>query len=193
MRTKKGKSAFKRPTGKAREKYIGIRAGLSDTSFKGRIEQQMFKSFFSPHLRNERETMALMKLTGYLNLLKKVMVWTATRENAKKFFQMAEKERFDKKIPNRADAMARFLTDKKLQRVPTDIPPEFMAKPTTPYYPKPGSSKGKQKTIQKGAQQVQLAFKRMVQQLFAIGDGLTKQTSKKLGKSVGVTVTRRRY
>ena len=153
----------------------------------------MLKSFLSPHLRNEKESQALMKLSGYLETLKKVMVWTATRKDMKRFFNMAEKERFDKKIPTRADAMARFITDKKLAPISTDIPSEFMAKPSTPYYPKPGSSAGKQKTIQKGAVKVEQAFAKMIRQLFSIGEGLSKQQATKLGKSVTTSFTKKRY
>ena len=150
----------------------------------------MLKSFLSPHLRNEKESVALMKLSGYVNVLKKALRFTATRADMKRFFNLAEKERFDKIIGNRADAIARFVTDKKLARVSTDIPPAFLAKPGTPYTPKPGSSAGKQETIQKGAVKVERAFRNMIRSLFSIGGGFNKQKANKFAKTISTSFTK---
>ena len=55
--------------------------------------------------RNESETEFTMKLTGMVELLRKGMVFRATRNDMKRFFMLAEKMRWDKTL-DRADATA---------------------------------------------------------------------------------------
>lgn len=161
------------PQGDARRKYVGIRAGFSNTIFLDEVLDQMFRHHLQKEYRNEAETEATLKLTGYLETLKKAYRFTATREDMKRFFALSEKERWDRKAGmTKADAVARFFSGKGKKPIKNTIPSLFKAKPTTPYIPRPGSSKGKTETQQIGAVKVERALREFIKSLFTIGDNL---------------------
>ena len=53
-------------------------------------------------------------------------------------------------------------------------PHSYEAKPTTQYYPRPGSSAGKIETRIVGAQRVNRDFAKFIKAIFSIGDGMAK-------------------
>ena len=143
------------PQGNAREKYVGMRAGFSNDIFLDEVLDQQFKMHLSKEYRSERETDAILKLTGMLDVMKKTFVWTRGREDMATFKKMAMQLRWDKKKSlSKADATTRFLTGHQAKPIRNEIPTFFRAKPTTRYAPRPGSSAGRVSTEQKGADRV---------------------------------------
>jgi hypothetical protein len=160
-------------------KYRGIRAGLSPMTFyMGRVLDQQLKMHLGDKYRNEAETEATLKLTGYLQALKTSIKLTATRADMQKFYRLAEKMRWDKGFAlSREDAVANLFSRgfKKPKAIKLGSrPAEFRAKPTTPYTPRPGSSKGKIGTKQVGARRVQQNFDKLLKALFSIGGKFNK-------------------
>ena len=119
---------------------------------------------------NQKQVGNLLKITGYLEATKKRMVWHATRKDMVRWFALAEKSRWDRKYGlEKQDAIARWVTGKTPKAIPTRRPSEFMAKRTTRYYPKPGSSAGKVGTKIIGDAQVERDFRKMMEAIFNIG------------------------
>ena len=67
-------------------------------------------------------------------------------------------------------------------KIKTNIPTEFLAKKTTRYYPKPGSSAGRIITKQTGARRVQKDFEKLMKTLFSLGDSFNKGKRAKMPK-----------
>ena len=90
-----------------------------------------------------------------------------------RYFQFAEKQRWDKKWKfKRREAVTRFTTGKQPKKIKYIRPKEYYAKPTSQYYPKSGSSEGKIATKIIGAKRVDKAFTDMIEAIFSIGEGL---------------------
>lgn len=163
-------------------KYRTIRAGASPMKFYlGRVLDQQLRTHLQKEYRNESETIHTMKLTGMIEVLRKGMVFRATRKDMKRFFHLAEKMRWDKTL-DRADATALLFSqgiDAKKKKITLGgRPSEFEAKPTTPYVPRPGSSKGKIATEQQGAKITYEKFRKLMIEIFKIGDGKKAKTPK---------------
>ena len=102
-------------------------------------------------------------LTGKIDAVRSQMFWRATRAEMQKYFMLAEKHRWDKKFNlTRREAGARFATRKNPKKIKYIRPKEYYAKPTSQYYPKPGSSEGKIATKIIGAKRVDKAFADMI-------------------------------
>jgi hypothetical protein len=158
------------PQGRARQKYVGMRAGFSNDIYLDEVLDQQYMMHLFKEYRNEPETEALLKLTGMLEVTKKSFVWSRGRSDMKKFMGMAEQLRWDrKKGLSKAEASARFISGKQPRVIQNTIPSFFQAKPTTRYFPDPGSSRGKVKTKQTGAVRVQKDFEKLLLQLFSLG------------------------
>jgi len=171
----------------AEYKYRTIRAGATPMKFfLGKVLDQQLRTHLQKEYRNEGETEYTMKLTGMIELLRKGLTFRVTRADMKRFFLLSEKMRWDKTL-NRADATAllfsRGLNAKKKNISLGNRPSGFEAKPSTPYIARPGSSKGKLATTQKGAKITYEKFRKMFIEIFKIGDG------KKL-KKTKITATR---
>ena len=163
-------------------KYRTIRAGTTPMKFfLGKILDQQFRTHLQKEYRNEGETEFTMKLTGMVELLRKGMVFRATRNDMKRFFMLAEKMRWDKTL-DRADATAllfsRGIDAKKKKITLGKRPSQFEAQPSTPYIPRPGSSSGKLATTQKGAKITYEKLRKLIIQIFKIGDGKKLKTPK---------------
>ena len=165
------KKRTREPQGKAREKYVGMRAGFSNNIYLDEVLDQQFKMHMGGEYRNEAETEALLKITGYTELLKKTYKWTRGKEDWSKFFGLAEGLRYDKaKGLSKADATARFMSGKAARPIKNSIPSEFKAKPTTPYIPRPGSSSGKVFTKMSGAVMVEKDLRAFFKSILALGN-----------------------
>ena len=157
----------------AEAKYIGIRAGMSRTKFylNEVLDQQLFMHLQKEY-GNQTELDAILKLTGHLNALRLSFRLSATKADMAKYMQMAEKMRYDKAYPlTKAEAVARFATGKDNpfpKPVSRARPGEFKAKPTTPYYPRPGSSKGKVATRVRGGVKTLKEFEKFIRALFSL-------------------------
>jgi hypothetical protein len=107
-----------RPKGRAEEKYIGIRTLFSPSNFDSFINDERYDQTLKMALRkefgeNKAETMATMRIGGFLEVFKKNLKFRATREDMKRFFMLAEKNRLDKKFGlTKREATARFFSDK---------------------------------------------------------------------------------
>jgi len=177
---RKAKDKFKRkrtrqPKGRAEEKYISLRTGLSP---RKRFDEA-FDMMVSTHMRSEyvdnSQFNAILSLTGKIDAVRSQMFWRATRAEMQKYFALAEKHRWDKKFNlTRREAAARFATGKNPKKIKYIRPKEYYAKQSSQYYPKPGSSEGKIKTKIIGAKRVDKAFADMIKAIFSIGEGLEK-------------------
>lgn len=171
---------------KAEIKYTGLRSGFSNSIFMDETLDKMLKMALDEEYRNNPETMSLLKITGIIKGVDKRVKWMATKEDMRRFFQLAEQLRYDKKYPlTKAEASARFLTGKQPRKIADKRPTYFNAKPSTPYIPRKGSSKGKLKVVQKGAVKTEQALRKFFQSIFMMGDKVNKQQAKM--KSVGLT------
>ena len=175
---RKAKDKFKRkrtrqPKGRAEEKYISLRTGLSP---RKRFDEA-FDMMVSTHMRSEyvdnSQFNAILSLTGKIDAVRSQMFWRATRAEMKNYFALAEKHRWDKKFKlTRREAAARFLTGKTPKKIKYIRPKEYYAKQSSQYYPKPGSSEGKIETKIIGAKRVDKAFADMMKAIFSIGEGM---------------------
>ncbi len=177
---RKAKDKFKRkrtrqPKGRAEEKYISLRTGLSP---RKRFDEA-FDMLLSTHLRGEyvdnSQFNAILSLTGKIDAVRSQMLWRATRADMQRYFAFSEKQKWNKKFKlTRREAAARFLTGKTPKKIKYIRPQSYQAKPSSQYYPKPGSSEGKIKTKIIGAKRVDKAFADMIKAIFSIGEGLEK-------------------
>ena len=175
---RKAKDKFKRkrtrqPKGRAEEKYISLRTGLSP---RKRFDEA-FDVMLSTHMRDEyvdnNQFNALLALTGKIEATRSQMLWRATRADMQRYFRFAEKQKWNNKFKlTRREASTRFLTGKTPKKIKYIRPQSYQAKPSSQYYPKPGSSEGKIKTKIIGAKRVDKAFADMMKAIFSIGDGM---------------------
>ena len=92
-----------RPKGRAEEKYIGLRTLFNHSNFDSflndeRYDQTLMMALRKEHGSNNAETMATMKLGGFLETFKKNLKFTATRKDMVRFFKIVESNRLDKKL-----------------------------------------------------------------------------------------------
>ena len=181
-----------RPKGRAEEKYIGIRTLFSPSNFDSFINDERYDQTLKMALRkefgeNKAETMATMRIGGYLETFKKNLKFTATRQDMKRFFMLAEKNRIDKKFGlTKREATARFFADQKMSPISTRRPSDYEALPSNRYRPKRGSSLGKVQVKQTGAVATEKQLKKVMKQLFTLMEG-TFTPKGKVSKNVRIT------
>ena len=156
----------------AEAKYIGLRGGFSSKFYLNEVLDQMLFMALQKEYRNEKELEALLKLAGHLGALRLSFRLTATKEDMQRYYAMAQKARYDRKYPlSKAEATTRFLTGKSPRPVSRSRPTEFKAKPTTPYVPRRGSSRGKLKVKMTGAVKTVKEFDKFIRKLFSLQPG----------------------
>ena len=166
-----------RPKGRAEEKYIGIRTLFSPSNFDSFINDERYSQTLKMALRkefgeNKAETMATMRLGGFMEVFKKNLKFRATREDMKRFFMLVEKNRLDKKFAlTKRDATARFFADKRMKSISERRPSDYEARPDNLYRPRPGSSRGKVRTKQTGAVKTEKAIRQAMKSLFTMLEG----------------------
>lgn len=175
-----------RPKGRAELNYVGIRTLMSNNIYLDERFDQMLKMALTKRFgENSAETLATLKLTGFLEQMKKGLVYRATREDYKRLWMEAEKQRFDKKFAlTKAEAVARFFSGKKPQSIKDRRPLDFEAKPGTMYYPRPGSAEGKVEVKQIGAQKTLKKIEKTFWKLFTMFDGMKNVKNVKPSASV---------
>ena len=172
------------------KRFIALRGGFSRTFFLNEVLDQQLLVHLEDEFGNNAQKLALLKLTGRLEAMKRNMKWLATKEDMTRWFHLAEQLRWDRKGMGltKQDAMARFLTGKPLSKVSRTRPGSFQAKPGTPYTPKPGSSKGKIITKMTGFVRVQKMVDKMMRQIFMLGDGKkAKQPKMDIARTISKT------
>ena len=180
-----------RPRGRAEEKYIGIRTLMSPTNFDQFLNDERYDQTLKMALRkefgsNNAETLATMKLSGFMETFKKNLKFHATRKDMKRFFMLVEKNRYDKKYGlTKREAVARFFSDKKPKRISTRRPSDYEARPDNIYRPQKGSSVGKVRVKQIGAVQTEKAMRQVMKQLFTLMDDAFRPKGK-MNKNVRV-------
>ena len=137
---RKAKDKFKRkrtrqPKGRAEEKYISLRTGLSP---RKRFDEA-FDMMVSTHLRDEyvdnNQFNALLALTGKIEATRSQMLWRATRADMQRYFRFAEKQKWNNKFNlTRREASTRFLTGKNPKKIKYIRPKEYYAKQSSQYY-----------------------------------------------------------
>ena len=166
-----------RPKGRAEEKYIGIRTLFSPSNFDSFINDERYDQTLKMALRkefgeNKAETMATMRIGGFLELFKKNLKFRATREDMKRFFMLAEKNRLDKKFSlTKREATARFFSDKQMRPISDRRPSDYEARPDNIYRPQKGSSLGKVRVKQSGAVKTEKEIREVMKKLFTILEG----------------------
>ena len=182
-----------RPRGRAEEKYIGIRTLMSPTNFDQFLNDERYDQTLKMALRkefgeNKAETMATVKIGGFMETFKKNLKFTATRKDMIRFFKIAEQNRIDKKFGlTKREATARFFSDKPYRAISDRRPSDYEAKPTNIYRPRPGSSIGKVRVKQTGAVKTEKEIRKVMEQLFMLFEGAFKP---KAGVSKNVSVKR---
>jgi hypothetical protein len=168
---KKKWSGLRAHSEEAEYKYQSISSGMARKLYMGKILEKQVRTHMQRQYRNEAETEALLKLQGGIDALTKIGRMTASKEDQMRYWQLAEQMRLDnKKKLTKAEAVSSFAlgaTPRKMNAMPR--PSEFMAKDTTPYYPRKGSSKGKMKTVQRGAVRTNKAWKDFMNAIFRLG------------------------
>jgi hypothetical protein len=166
-----------RPKGRAEEKYIGIRTLFSPSNFDSFINDERYDQTLKMALRkefgeNKAETMATMRIGGFLEVFKKNLKFRATRQDMKRFFMLAEKNRLDKKFGlTKREATARFFSDKQMRPISDRRPSDYEARPDNIYRPQKGSSLGKVRVKQSGAVKTEKEIRQVMKQLFTILEG----------------------
>ena len=156
----------------AEAKYIGLRGGFSSKFYLNEVLDQQLLMALGKEYRNEKELEALLKLSGHIGALRLSFRLTATKEDMQKYYSMAQKMRYDRKYPlSKAEATTRFLTGKPPRKISRARPAEFKAKPTTPYVPRKGSSRGKLKVKMTGAVKSVKQFDKFIRALFSLQPG----------------------
>ena len=169
-----------RPRGKAEEKYIGIRTLFSPSNFDSFINDERYDQTLHMALRkefgsNNAETLATMKLGGFLETFKKNLKFHATRKDMIRFFRIVERNRIDKKFGlTKREATARFFSDKPYKRISNKRPSDYEAKSNNFYRPRPGSSMGKVRVRQIGAVKTEKEMRKVMTQLFTMLEGAFK-------------------
>ena len=169
-----------RPKGRAEEKYIGLRTLFNHSNFDSflndeRYDQTLMMALRKEHGSNNAETLATMKLGGFLETFKKNLKFQATRKDMVRFFRIVERNRIDKKFGlSKREATARFFSDKPYTRISNKRPSDYEAKPGTLYRPRPGSSIGKVQVKQTGAVKTEKEIRNVMKQLFTMLEGAFK-------------------
>jgi hypothetical protein len=174
MATRRPRRRGGRPRGRAEEKYIGIRTLFSPSNFDSFINDERYDQTLKMALRkefgsNNAETMATMKLGGFMEVFKKNMKFHATRKDMKRFFMLVEKNRIDKKFGlTKREATARFFSDKPYKRISTKRPSDYEARPDNVYRPQKGSSIGKVRVKQTGAVKTEKEIRMVMKKMFTM-------------------------
>jgi hypothetical protein len=175
---------------RAELKYTGLRSLFSDMYYLDETFDKMLKMALLEEYRNNPETISTLRLTGLLDALDKNIKWLATKADMVRFMRLAEQLRWDRKRPlSKEEAVARFFSGKQPNKIANMRPSYFMAQPGTPYTPKKGSSVGKLRTRQIGAVRVERDFRKLMEAIFSIGDGIRKRGQKK-AKMPNVSINR---
>ena len=168
---KKKWSGLRAHSEEAEYKYQNFSSGMARKFYMGEILAKQVRTHMQAEYRNEAETEALLKLQGGIDALTKIGRMTASKEDQMRYWHLADQMRLDRKRGlTKAEAVSSFALGrppKKMNALPR--PSEFMAKDTTPYYPRKGSSKGKMRTIQKGAVRTNKAWKDFMNAIFRLG------------------------
>ena len=186
-RKKKRHTGMRAYSSRAELKYVGIRALHSDSLYLDATFDKMLKMALLEEYRNEPETNATLKITGYLDAFDKNIKWMATRSDMVRYFKIAEQARWNTKFAlTKEEAVARFFSGKQPRKIANLRPFYFRAKADTPYTPRRGSSLGKTSTRQIGARRVERDFRKLIETIFSLSDAF----GKKRAKTPKVNVTR---
>lgn len=183
-----------RPKGRAEENYIGIRSLMSNSLNMDERFDIMLKMALTKRFGEKKaETLYTMKLTGFIDQMKKGLKYSATREDYKRLFMEAEKMRWDKKRGlTKREAVARFFSGKSPSPIKIRRPGEYEAKPGTIYRPRPGSATGKVKVKQIGAEKTYKQLEKVFLQIFTMFDGIKGKKGRQVkpGLSIRRTVSK---
>ncbi len=174
MATRRPRRRGGRPRGRAEEKYIGIRTLFSPSNFDSFINDERYDQTLKMALRkefgsNNAETMATMKLGGFMEVFKKNLKFHATRKDMIRFFKLVERNRIDKKFGlTKREATARFFSDKPYKRISTKRPSDYEARPDNVYRPQKGSSIGKVRVKQTGAVKTEKEIRMVMKKMFTM-------------------------
>ena len=164
-------SIFRAYSEEAEAKYIGIYGGSSRKFYLNEVFDQQLFMHLQPEYANKAEMLAHLKLTGRLGAFKTSFRLTATKADMQRYYALAEKMRYDRAFGlTKPEAVARWASGKKPVGIRRSRSPEMRAKKGTPIRYRPGSSKGKVKTIMRGAVKTQKALDKFINALFSLGE-----------------------
>jgi len=191
MARKKRATGLRAYSSRAELKYVGIRSLHSEALHMDATFDKMLKMALLEEYRNNPETNATLNITGFLDTLDKNIKWYATKADMVRFMKIAESARWDRKYPlTKEEAVARFFSGKQPRKIANMRPSYYSARADTPYEPRRGSSLGKTSTRQIGAKRVEKDFRKMLEAIFSIGDGLRKKKTKMPNVNVARTFSK---
>ena len=155
----------------AESKYIGIFAGSSRKFYLNEVFDQQLFMHLQDEYANKAEMLAHLKLTGRLGAFKTGFRLSATKADMQRYYTLAEKMQYDRFYGlTKSEAVARWASGKKPTSISRLRSPEMFAKKGAPLRFRPGSSKGKVKTIMKGAVKTQKSLDELINALFSMGE-----------------------
>jgi|TARA_B100000315_G_scaffold252111_1_gene288195 hypothetical protein len=155
----------------AEAKYIGIYGGSARTYYLNEVFDQQLFMHLQDEYSNKAEMLAHLKLTGMLGAFRTGFRLSATKADMQRYYALAEKMRYDRLFGlSKAEAVARWASGKKPTSISRARSAEMMAKKGTPIRFRVGSSKGKVKTIMRGAVKTQKSLDEFIKALFSLGE-----------------------
>ena len=155
----------------AEAKYIGIYAGSSRKFYLNEVFDQQLFMHLQDEYANKAEMLAHLKLTGRLGAFKTGFRLSATKADMQRYYALAEKMQYDRFYGlTKPEAVARWASGKKPTSISRLRSLEMLAKKNARLQFRPSSSKGKVKTIMKGAVRVQKDFDSFIRALFSMGE-----------------------
>ena len=106
MAIRKGKYSRNREA-----KYITLRGIFGDPNFLSDDELREIVIYTAGlrEYQNKGQVEAMMKISGNIEMLRKLGSFTATRDTYKRLIALREKRRYDKFTQTKADAIASFM------------------------------------------------------------------------------------
>ena len=136
---RKKRSGLRAHSPLAEAKYTTLRSHHSSTFRMDDVLDLMIRTHLEEEYGNDKETIALLKITGMLNAISKSIKWTATREDYIRFMGLAERERIDRRFHlTKAEGAAKFALGRRPRKIPQVRPADYNAKAGTPVHPPEG-------------------------------------------------------
>ena len=153
-------------------KYITLRGIFGDPNFLSDDEVREIVIYTAGlrEYQNKGQVEAMMKISGNIEMLRKLGRFTATKDTYKRLIALREKRRYDKFTQTKADAIASFMNLKEPHNVKVRRPSRFERSDGKPRsIERIGSSKGKISVQYIGFKKVEKDFDRLFKEIQRLG------------------------
>ena len=167
-------------------KYITLRGIFGDTNFLSDDEVREIVIYTAGlrEYQNKGQVEAMMKISGNIEMLRKLGRFTATKDTYKRLIALREKRRYDKFTQTKADAIASFMNLKEPHNVKVRRPSNFERSDGKPRsIERIGSSKGKISVQYIGFKKVEKDFDKMFKEIQKLGN-INKKDKPNLKRTV---------